>query len=203
MTSLAPRTSASQARPSRVARAIPVLVLVSLMWLSEIADAVLPLDLDYFGIRPRELEGLPGIVLSPFLHLDFEHLAANTSALLVLGALVAWTTRYLPVVTAGVIVLGGLGVWLLSPPYTLVIGASGLVYGYAGFLVAYGFVARRPGASLVGILVALAYGSLVWGLLPAQPGVSWLGHVSGAAAGVALAVWLGRRDRPGQRPRLA
>lgn len=193
-----PAPSPTRARPSAgawLARAVPVLVLVGLMWLSEFVDTALRGDLDGFGIRPREVDGLPGIVLSPFLHLGFGHLIANTSALLLLGVLLAWLTRHLWAVTIGVVLLGGLGVWLLAPPNTVTIGASGLVYGYAAFLAVYGFVARRLLPALVAVLIIALYGGLVWGVLPLAPGVSWQGHLFGALAGLTLALRLGRGDR--------
>lgn len=181
--------------PAWLRRLVPVLLLLTLMWVTEIVDRVLPLDLDQFGIRPRDLGHLQGIVLSPFLHLGFGHLISNTVVLLVLGALLALTTRHLWLVTVGVVLIGGAGVWLLGGPGTVHIGASGVVYGYAAFLAVYGFVARRIGQALVGVLVILVYGSMLWGVLPLQQGVSWQGHLFGAVAGVLLAVWLGRRDR--------
>lgn len=191
----APRPSA----PAWARRLIPVLVLVALMWASEIVDAVTPLRLDQFGIRPRDLGHLQGIVLSPFLHLGFGHLVANTVSLLVLGSLLALTTRHLWLVTAGVVLLGGLGVWLLGGPNTVHIGASGVVYGYAAFLAVYGFVARRFASAAVGLAVVVLYGSMLWGVLPLRAGVSWQAHLFGALAGVALAVWLGREDRASRR----
>ena len=174
---------------------MPVLVVVALMWVSEVIDQVTPGSLDWYGIRPREVDGLGGIVLSPFLHGGYEHLLANTSGLLVLGALLAWTTRHLWVVTAGVVLLGGLGVWLTGAPNTVHIGASGVVYGYAAFLAVYGFVARKLWSAFAGILVIVVYGSLLWGVLPLQDGVSWQGHLFGALAGGGIALWLGRRAR--------
>ena len=188
-------TAPGPSLPAWLQRVVPVLVLVGLMWVSELLDLLTPLRLDGFGIRPRELDGLPGIVLSPFLHLGLAHLVANTGALLVLGALLAWSTRHLWLVTVGIVVLGGAAVWLLGAPRTVVIGASGVVYGYAAFLAVYGFVARHVGSALLGLVVVALYGGLLWGVLPLRPGVSWQGHLFGALAGVLLAVWLGRQDR--------
>lgn len=183
------------AQPAWVRRISPVLVLVALMWVSELIDLLTPLRLDTYGIRPRQLDSLLGILLSPFLHLGFGHLIANTSGLLILGALLALTTRHLGVVTIGVVLIGGLGVWLFGASHTVVIGASGVVYGYAAFLVVYGFAARRFGQALLGVLVALFYGGLVWGILPLRTGVSWQAHLFGALAGIALALWLGKQER--------
>ncbi|NLG23381.1 MAG: rhomboid family intramembrane serine protease [Actinomycetales bacterium] len=182
-------------RPAWIERILPVLVLVAVLWVVELVDLLTPLRLDAYGIRPRELAGLPGIVLAPFLHLGFGHLIANTSGLLVLGALLAWTTRHLWVVTVGVVLLSGLGVWVFGGSNTVVIGASGVVYGYAAFLAVYGFAARRFWQVLLGLLVILLYGGLLWGVLPLRAGVSWQGHLFGALAGVGIALWLGRRDR--------
>ncbi|WP_312722736.1 rhomboid family intramembrane serine protease [Mobilicoccus sp.] len=176
-------------------RALPVFVFVGLMWISEVVDLILPLDLDAFGIRPRELDHLSGIVLAPFLHLGFGHLVANTTTLLVLGSLVALSTGHLWLATAGIIVLGGLGTWLTGASNSVHIGASGVVYGYAAFLTVYGFAARRLGSALVGLVVMALYWSLLWGVLPFHTGVSWQGHLFGALAGAGLAWWLGRRDR--------
>lgn len=176
-------------------RVLPVLVLLALMWAVELVDLLTPLSLDRFGIRPRDTDHLVGVVLSPFLHLGLGHLLANTLSLLVLGSLLALTTRHLWLVTSGVVLLGGAGVWLVGGAGTVHIGASGVVYGYAAFLVAYGVAARHLGQALVGLVVVALYGSLLWGVLPVRAGVSWQAHLFGALAGVALAVWVGRRDR--------
>lgn len=182
-------------RRQTVVRSLPPIVLAALMWISEIIDTVPGVDLDQYGIQPREVDGLTGIAAAPMLHAGFDHLVANTSVFVVLGLLVAWLTRHFWKVTVGVALLGGLAVWLVGAPHSVHVGASGLVYGYAAFLVVYGLVARRVTAVIVAVVVFLVYGSIVWGVLPGQPGVSWEGHLFGAVAGVLLAVLLGRRDR--------
>ena len=194
-----PRTGVSSWRSTASLHAVlPVFALLALMWLVELVDVITPLNLDQFGIRPRTEDGLPGVLLAPLLHVGFAHLIANAGAFLVLGCAIAITTRMFWRVTLGVAVLGGLAVWLLAPGGTVVVGASGLVYGYATFLLAWGVFTARPVAIVVALVVAVVYGGLVYGVLPGQPGISWQGHLFGALAGVAVAWWLrtrGRRQR--------
>jgi membrane associated rhomboid family serine protease len=164
-----------------------VAALVAAMWAVEIVDVVAG-DLDASGIRPRDPEGLIGVAVSPFLHGGFGHLIGNTIPLAVLGAGIALGGLVrVAVVTVVVAVVGGLGTWLAAPEGTVHIGASGLVFGYASYLVARGVYSRRP-LHLVGGLVVLAiYGStLLFGLVP-TPGVSWQGHLFGALGGVVAA----------------
>jgi membrane associated rhomboid family serine protease len=183
-----------QPRSSALTKTIPVLALVALMWIEEIVDALPKINLDQYGIRPRQVEGLVGIPLAPFLHGGFSHLIANTGALLALGILLVLTTQRFWAVTLGVVLLGGLGTWLVAGSNTVHIGASGVVYGYAAFLVAWGVLTRKLLSVLVGVLVVLMYGSIVIGVLPGQPGVSWEGHLFGAVAGVLLAFLLRPRS---------
>jgi membrane associated rhomboid family serine protease len=171
--------------------------LVLVMWAAEIVDAATPRNnLDQYGIRPRNDEGLLGILAAPFLHGSFGHLMANTGAFVILGLLVVWTSRRYWAVTIGITIMGGLGVWLVASPNTVHIGASGLVYGYAAFLVAWGLVTRKMRNVVVAIVVVLVYGGIVVGLMPGQPGISWQGHLFGAIAGIIMAVTLRRRRQP-------
>jgi membrane associated rhomboid family serine protease len=172
-----------------VTRLMPILLLVAVMWLLEIVDAVLGYPLDALGIVPRTDAGLFGIGAAPFLHLGFPHLIANTGALLVLGALVLLTSPYFWMVTVSVTLFGGLGVWLTGDPSTVVIGASGLVYGYAAYLVGLGIFRRSVPNLLVAVLVVVLYGGFVFGVLPGQAGISWQGHLFGAVVGVLMARW--------------
>jgi membrane associated rhomboid family serine protease len=165
-------------------------VLVAAMWLSELVDTFLRGRLDRYGIVAREPDGLFGILTAPFLHLGFGHLISNTLPLVTLGVLIAISGALrLFAVTALVVTIGGLGTWLFSPPHSVTIGASGLVFGYAAFLIARGLFNRRIVQVLIGVVVVLFWGgALLGGLLP-QDGISWQGHLFGAVAGV-LAAWI-------------
>jgi membrane associated rhomboid family serine protease len=147
------------------------------------------------GIVPREPGRLPEIVTAPFLHASVAHLAANAMPLFGLGlvAALAGVWRFVGV-TAVVIVVSGLGVWLFSPANTVTVGASGVVFGYFGYLVLRGAIDRRPVDVLVALGVAISYGYLLTGVLPGAEGVSWQGHLAGVVGGM-LAAWLFRRRR--------
>src|SRR3954453_13419851 len=169
--------------------------LVGLMWLSEVVDTAMHGALDQYGIISREPRGLIGILTAPFLHLGFGHLISNTLPLVTLGALIAVSgAARLFAVTAIVTVIGGFGTWLISPPNTITIGASGLVFGYASYLIVRGLFNRRLGQGVVGILVIMGGGSaLLTSLLP-QDGISWQGHLCGGIAGL-LAAWVLADDK--------
>ncbi len=190
------RTDSAAARTRSVWR--PVLLVIALMWLAELLDWVLPYDADALGIRSRSLDGLVGIPLAPFLHAGFGHLLSNIIPLLILGLLVSWRagSRFWPVVLT-IVLVGGFGVWLFGPAGTVTVGASGLVFGLLAYLLAAGVLTRHWGDVLLAIVVLLAYGSLLVGVLwfAVPNGVSWLGHLTGAAAGVLAAVLYAREAR--------
>jgi len=173
-----------------------VAALVAVMWVVEIVDLFAG-DLDSAGIRPRDPEGLIGVALSPFLHGGFGHLIGNTIPFVVLGAGIALGGLVrVATVTAVVMIVGGLGTWLTAPESSVHIGASGLVFGFATYLVARGAYTRRLLHLAGGLLVLAVYGTtLVFGLVP-TPGVSWQGHLFGAVGGVIAARMLhhGRRS---------
>ena len=166
-----------------------VVIVVALMWLIEVIDVLL-LDqrLDQQGIIPRSFEGLDGVLWAPFLHGGFGHLLANTVPFLILGSFVALSgPRRLLAVTAVVIVVGGLATWVLARS-AVHVGASGLVFGYAGFLLVAGFVEK----SIKGVAVAVVVGALFGGMggrgiTPIADYVSWESHLFGLAAGVLAA----------------
>ncbi len=166
---------------------MPVVVMVALMWLIEIIDTIANGRLDQYGIEPRKLWGLDGILFAPFLHGGFGHLIANTIPFLLLGGAIALgTAKRFATVTVIVGLVGGLGTWLTGPTNTIHIGASGLVFGYLTYLMARGIFARNIWYLLGGVLTFMVYGGVLWGVLPA-PGISWQGHLFGAVGGVVAA----------------
>jgi membrane associated rhomboid family serine protease len=175
-----------------------LLVCLALVWLIELADHLLfGQTLDRLGIRPRSLQGLWGIPLAPLLHGGWAHLMANTVPFLVLAWLVMLRrTRDFFIVTPLVIVLGGLGVWLIAAAGTVHIGASGLIFGYVGYLLARGYFERSFGSILLALVVAVLYGGVLWGVLPGQRGISWEGHLAGFLAGVLAARLLTPSKQP-------
>lgn len=174
-------------------RALLVFGFVAVLWGLEILDVALLGSLDALGIRPRSTVGLVGVPLAPFLHGGFDHLIANTVALIPLGFLVsARRLWHLPFVTIFVTLVGGALVWMLARP-SVHIGASGVVFGYLGFLMLAGWFERSAGAVVLSVVVALAYGGAMFGVLPGQPGISWESHLFGFVAGALAARLVARR----------
>ena len=175
--------------------ALVVGLLVGVMWVGEIVNSLDGQRLDSDGIISRSLGGLPGILSAPFLHESFTHLIGNTIPFVILGLVIAiGGASRLIAVTVIAIFTSGLAAWGLSSAGTDTIGASGVVFGYATYLIARGFFARSTLQIGVGVLVAVLFGgALLLSVVP-QHGVSWQDHVGGGAGGV-LAAWLlsGRR----------
>jgi membrane associated rhomboid family serine protease len=167
------------------------------MWALEILDLLLfGGALDSFGIRPRSADGLDGVLLHPLLHNGLGHLANNSVPFVIFGLLVFLSgLRSFVVTTTLSLLVGGMGVWLFGAPNSLTIGASGLVFGYLGYLLLRGYFSRSVGAVLISILLVLLYGGLLWGLLPFTPGVSWTSHIFGFLGG-ALSAYLLRQRAP-------
>lgn len=170
--------------------------LVAIMWVAEVVDQwVLGRQLDLLGIIPRTTIGLRGIVLAPFLHGGFAHLIGNTIPFLMLGWLIMLReTSDFVRVTLVVGLASGLGTWLLGSSGSH-IGASGVIFGYLGYLLLRGFFERRLGSISLSLLVGTLYGSMIWGILPLQRGVSWEGHLFGFLGGVLAARMLSVRRR--------
>jgi membrane associated rhomboid family serine protease len=178
-------------RPPRPGTAALIMfVLLAWLWLLEGVDTLTGHQLDNFGIHAHELDGLPGIISAPFLHAGWNHLISNSVPFFVLGFLVllGGLARWL-LSSLVSILTSGLTAWLLTPGQVIIVGASGLIFGWLSYLLARGLWSRRPGQVAVAIGVLVLYGGLILGVLPGQAGVSWQAHLGGAIGGV-LAAWL-------------
>lgn len=178
-----------------------LVAIVAIMWLVEIVNALDSQRLDGDGIYPRSVGHLWGIFTAPFLHVGFPHLIDNTIPLVVMGAIIALRgAARLAILTLIVIVIGGLGTWLIGPSHSVTVGASGLVFGYASYLLARGFFDHSRLELLIGAVVAVIWGGALLSSLVPHYGVSWQGHVSGAIGGVVAAWWLAQRDAAKRSP---
>lgn len=161
---------------------------VAVAWVSLAVNTVVGGALSVFGIQPRSLDGLRGILFAPFLHGGYAHLAANTVSFVILGSLVLVSgKRTLVRVTAIAALSAGLVSWLFGAPNSVHIGASGIIFGYLGYLMLAGVFARRFVPIVISIGVTVVWGAMVWGVLPGQMGVSWQGHLGGFLGGLLAA----------------
>ena len=192
-----PRYTGSAQSHALLALAIRLSIgFVVLLWIIHLMNWGLDADLSPFGLRPRELSGLLGIFSAPLVHSDFAHLFANSVPLATVGVAMLFlypqsTPRVLPVVYLG----PGVLVWMFGRG-SVHLGASGLVYGLVSYVLLAGLLRRDRRAIAASLLVVFLYGSLAWGVLPIQPGVSWETHLSAAVIGALLALALRRLDIP-------
>lgn len=178
-----------------------MLAFTALLYAIELVDQATGETLDYDGIHSRSLSGLTGILWAPLLHGGWPHLLANTIPFLVFGFLamaggmVQWV-----MVTATIWLVSGLGVWLVGPGETSTIGASGVIFGWLVFLLARGFFAHSFRQIVLAVALFLIWGSVLLGVLPGSPLVSWQGHLFGALAGLLCAALVARADRTTSAP---
>jgi membrane associated rhomboid family serine protease len=190
-------TEVPSATPSPRRTAIQLLLaMVLLMWGLEVVDTGLDNRLDRYGIEPRELDGLDGVIAAPFLHVGFGHLIANTLPFVAMGLVIALEGVWrLAGVTAVVALVSGLGTWLIAPADTIHLGASGVVFGYATYLITRGLFNRRAMEIAIGVAVTVLWGGALLAGVEPQQGISWQGHLFGAIGGVVAARMLsGRRE---------
>ena len=189
-------TSSERARANFRLAAKIALGLVALVWLIQLLNWGLDLGLERFGVRPRQLDGLLGVLLAPLLHSGFSHLFSNSLPLLVLVTVMLHLYPNSAVKVIPAVYLGpGIAVWIFART-SIHLGASGLVYGLVSYIFAAGVIRRDRRAIAASLLVSFMYGALAWGVFPIQPGVSWETHLSAALIGLALAVALRRLDIP-------
>lgn len=173
----------------RIREELPAVILFLVaIWGIFALDRFLPLE--QYGLIPRDWGGLVGVATMPFLHADFTHLLNNSVPLAILLTLLAGSRADSRAAVVLVAIVGGVLLWLFGRGDALHIGASGLVFGLAVFLIVSGVLEKRTVPLLVSVFVAFTYGTtLLGGILPWQPGVSWDGHLFGGIAG-ALVAWL-------------
>ena len=189
-----------RSQPVRPLHAVVTMAaLLAGLWVLEGLDQLSGNALDTYGIHAREVDGLPEIFTAPLLHAGWDHLASNSvpffalGLLVLLGGLARWVVS-----TLVSVVSSGLTAWLLTPAGTIVLGASGLIFGWLTYLLVRGVWSRRPGQVALAVVILLVYGGLLWGVLPGDSGISWQAHLGGAVGGV-LAAWLLHRRDAGPR----
>jgi len=180
-----PSTHSSPQDIKRLKRAFLIALLFTLvLWVIEITKQLLRIEVFIFGVYPQHLFGLVGILTAPLIHGSFEHLISNTPALLILGtALLYGYPRSCWIVIAVIWLLTELGVWFTARP-VYHIGASGLTYGMMSFVFIIGILRRDRLAITLSLLVFFLYGTMIWGIFPHQPGVSFETHLWGGSLGV-------------------
>ena len=174
----------------------PIITLVALCWLIFVVNNLLwNGGLNQYGIIPRHIVALPGILWAPFLHTSVKHLTANSLPLLILGAIICARSRleFVAVAAAGVLVGGGL-TWLFARNASHV-GASGLIFCLFGYLASLAYFRRTFGALIVAVVCLFAYGGMLKGILPTATAISWESHVAGLVSGIAIA-WIGSKLNP-------
>lgn len=191
-----PRYTQSRRAKSSFRLALRIsLIVIGILWVIFLVDAALGLRLGRFGLRPGSIPGLVGIVFAPLLHANFQHLLSNSVPLLIsltatLYLYPASSVRVVPLIWLG---SGGLA-WFIGRP-SLHFGASGLIYGLLAFVFVSGILRRDMRSVSVSLLVGFLYGSMVWGVLPIRPHMSWEMHLTGAVMGTLLAFLFRKWDR--------
>jgi membrane associated rhomboid family serine protease len=174
---------------------------VAIIWIVQIINAVIfGGNLAYFGIIPHQIVGLRGIFLAPFLHGSFAHVAANTVPFLILGWLVMIRSIgeffFVSIFSA---LIAGLGTWVLGGSNTVHVGASGMIFGYFGYLLLRGWFERNVVSIFISVIVGVTYGGLIFGVVPTQAGISWQGHLFGFIGGAIAAKLLANNGKGSDR----
>ena len=164
-----------------------------LFWLIKAIEVYGNFDFSSWGVMPRSVSGLKGILTSPFIHVDWLHLFSNTFPLLILGTCLFYFYGKI----AGEVLfwswlMCGLWLWIFGRE-SYHIGASGIIYALSSFLFFSGVIKRSIPLAAVSLIVVFLYGSLIWGVLPIDPQVSWEGHLTGAVAGLVNAIFFRKK----------
>tara|TARA_B110000483_G_scaffold65300_1_gene81618 strand:- start:437 stop:1099 length:663 start_codon:yes stop_codon:yes gene_type:complete len=167
---------------------IPVMFLL-IMWLVKIIEVNFQLSFVRYGIFPQTIDGIKGMLFTPFIHKDFTHLINNSYPIIILGGVLFAIYRKIATqLFAWLYFISGFFLWVIGRP-SFHIGASGFIYALASFLLVSGIIRKNPRLTAVSMLVIFLYGSMFWGLLPTREPISWEGHLAGFIAGVLVAIF--------------
>ena len=167
---------------------IPCLFLL-MMWLAKIIEVNFQVSFVRYGVFPQKIDGLKGILFSPFIHKDFTHLINNSYPILILGGILFAIYRKIATqLFVWLYFIAGFWLWVIGRP-SFHIGASGIIYALASFLLVSGIIRKNTRLTAVSMLVIFLYGSMIWGLLPTKEPISWEGHLAGFIAGVLVAIF--------------
>tara|TARA_B110000003_G_C16607306_1_gene518012 strand:- start:249 stop:932 length:684 start_codon:yes stop_codon:yes gene_type:complete len=173
---------------------LPILFL-AIMWIVKIIEYSFDFSFVSFGVYPKNLAGIRGILLSPFIHKDFSHLLNNSYPVLILGGILfAFYKKIAIQLFLWQFFISGFWLWIIGRP-SFHIGASGIIYAMASFLFISGVIRKNPRLSAISMLVIFLYGSMIWGVLPTNQPISWEGHLSGFIAGIIVAIFY-RKEGP-------
>ena len=166
----------------------PILFLI-IMWMVKLVEHNFEISFADYGVRPKSLSGLKGILFSPFIHKDFSHLINNSYPILILGGMLfSFYKKIAKQLFLWLFFIAGFWLWVIGRP-SFHIGASGLIYALAAFLFISGLIRENPRLSAVSMLIIFLYGSMIWGVLPTKEHISWEGHFSGFMAGIIVAIF--------------
>ena len=172
----------------------PILFLI-IMWAVKIIEYNFGVSFAHYGVFPQSLSGLKGILFSPFIHKDFTHLINNSYPIIILGGMLfSFYKKIAPQLFIWLFFIAGFWLWIIGRP-SFHIGASGLIYALASFLLISGIIRKNPRLSAVSMVIIFLYGSMIWGLLPTKEPISWEGHLAGFLAGILVAIFY-RKEGP-------
>ena len=172
----------------------PILFLI-IMWMVKLTEEIFGHNFADYGVFPQNLNGLKGILFSPFIHSDFEHLINNSYPILILGGMLFFFYKKIAKqLFLWLFFIAGFWLWIIGRP-SFHIGASGIIYALAAFLFISGIIRKNPRLSAVSMLIIFLYGSMIWGVLPTKEHISWEGHLSGFMAGIIVAIFY-RKEGP-------
>jgi len=161
-------------------------ILLTIFWLVKIIESYFGINFGEYGIKPRTIDGLQGIILYPFIHGDWSHLINNSISYFILSfSLYYFYDKIATKIWFWIYILSGIWLWCLGRP-NYHIGASGIIYGLASFLFFSGIFRKNKSLSIISLLVVFIYGSMVWGVLPIDYTISFEGHFTGALSGLIL-----------------